>query len=166
MTFEEDLIKLTPVLRTVIYKTTKRPQEVDDVLSEVYIKALQNKHKFDPCKATFKHWMLVLARNTSIDFFRKTKNTIFNDLPITDLTDSYATHTPFQNIHAHEDSEQILEKAALRLTSDQYTCFYLSVIDEKPRHEIASTLNITVGEVARLYQQAISILQNSCVESE
>ncbi|WKZ30823.1 MAG: sigma-70 family RNA polymerase sigma factor [Candidatus Dojkabacteria bacterium] len=49
------------------------PANVDDVVSETFIKVYKNLRKFDPKKATLKTWIFNITRNTSTDWNRKRK---------------------------------------------------------------------------------------------
>ncbi|MDB0011360.1 RNA polymerase sigma factor [Crocinitomicaceae bacterium] len=51
----------------------------EDVLQDAFIKIWQKSTSYDPSKGTFFTWMLNIARNTSIDKYRKlSKNTTFS----------------------------------------------------------------------------------------
>lgn len=51
-----------------------------DVTQDVWIKVWRNIRKFDITKAHFKTWLFTIARNTTTDYLRKKKSTVFSDL--------------------------------------------------------------------------------------
>lgn len=52
-----------------------RQEDVEDLVSEVFIKAYETWDRYDPEKASIKAYLATIATRRAIDFFRKTKPT-------------------------------------------------------------------------------------------
>jgi len=61
------------------YRRVGNVQEAEDVTQEVFVKAWRNLRKFDQQKS-FRAWIFVIARNTSVDFLRKKKTVPFAEI--------------------------------------------------------------------------------------
>jgi len=58
------------VLQNWLLKKTQDPEQAQDILQDVFIKALQNKERF--CTLTHaKSWLFTIAKNCTIDSYRK-----------------------------------------------------------------------------------------------
>lgn len=57
---------------------TKNAADADDITQETFVKIWKNLKKYDPTK-NFKTWILTIAKNTALDFFKKKKMLTFSD---------------------------------------------------------------------------------------
>lgn len=118
--------------------------DADDILQEVYFTAYQ---KFPQLKnkASFKAWIISIARNQCNDYFRK-KAAQFA-LPIEELTEKDLS----------DSRTGVAERYRVRETLDllgekEKQILYLYFWKELPQAEIAKQLNIPIGTVkSRLY---------------
>ncbi len=55
-----------------IYGQLLHRERAEDLVSEIFIKAMTNYDRFDPSRASVKTWLTNIARNTLIDEYRKT----------------------------------------------------------------------------------------------
>ncbi len=104
--------------------------EVEDLVSNVFLKAIEQRDSFDEEKGTFKTWIYKIATNTMIDFFRKkskSSHTALGDelietLPSQEKTASRLTDEHLQKAHIHKVmntlSERYQEALLLRYFTD------------------------------------------------
>ncbi len=76
-----------------VFKYVQNRTDAEDITQEVFVKVWRNLRKFDQTKA-FRPWLYQIAKNTSLDFFKK-KNTV-----------------PFSNIDAVLGSEWLAQNIA------------------------------------------------------
>jgi RNA polymerase sigma-70 factor (ECF subfamily) len=60
-------------LYTFCFHTTRsqNPQDVEDLVHDVFIRVIKSARTFDPRKASFRTWLYRIARNRCIDFGRR-----------------------------------------------------------------------------------------------
>jgi len=137
--FDELLAQHRPAVeRFVRYRISVRV-DADDVLQDVYIAAFR---KFAHLKnvASFKAWMLSIARNKVNDYFRAKAKRL--ELPIDGLSESVLSYGRFG----------ITETNAVRDTLDALgdrdaQILYLYYWKEMPQAEIAERLSLPLGTV-------------------
>lgn len=61
-----------------VYIYTKNEQESEDIVQDVFLKVWKNIKRFKKDK-NFKTWIYTIAKNTTIDFFKKKKNILFSE---------------------------------------------------------------------------------------
>lgn len=137
--FEEMLhAERIPVERFVRYRLPSR-EDADDVLQEIYLTAYR---KFPQLKnkASFKSWLLAIARNKCNDYFRRKATQL--EIPVDELTETILSASR-QGL-----SEQSSVRETLNLLGDKdKQILYLYFWKEMPQLEIAKKLNIPVGTV-------------------
>lgn len=131
----------------------KQDDQVDDIVIEVFTKAFKNLHQYQPT-GSFKSWITSIARNHTLDFFRK-KNT--KAVSLDDDTNSIT--------EVEDDSQGVLqdiikeeEIASLRhmieaLKPKYRTLIELRYYEEKSYDEIAEIVALPLGTVkAQLFR--------------
>jgi RNA polymerase sigma-70 factor (ECF subfamily) len=51
-------------------------QAIDDIIEVTFLKAWENRLSFDETKSSFLTWLIVIARNSVIDYYRTKKETL------------------------------------------------------------------------------------------
>ncbi|MCD7737865.1 MAG: sigma-70 family RNA polymerase sigma factor [Lachnospiraceae bacterium] len=132
------------VERFVKFKIQSR-EDAEDVLQEVYLTACQ---KFSQLRdrASFKAWLLSIARNKCNDYFRNKATQL--EIPIDELMEKELISDSKYGI-----AEVSVVKETLSLLGDKdKQILYLYFWKEMPQAEIAKQLGIPVGTVkSRLY---------------
>lgn len=58
-----------------VYMRTNRDRALaEDIVSEIFLKAIENFEKYDKAKGSFKSWIFQITRNYLIDYYRSNKN--------------------------------------------------------------------------------------------
>jgi len=71
----------------VIFRILKQEQLVQDCLQEVFVKIYHNFERYDPEKSQPLTWMVTIARNYAIDFYRKKQLSIADDFDLSVIDD-------------------------------------------------------------------------------
>ena len=61
-----------------VYCKTGNPWDTDDIVSDVFLKAFRH---FDPNRRTHKAWLVTIARNTTVDYYRKSGRELPGEAP-------------------------------------------------------------------------------------
>jgi RNA polymerase sigma-70 factor (ECF subfamily) len=70
------------VYNYIYFKAYNNKEIAEDLTQDVFIKAWENREKFNKKKANLKTWLIAIARNHTIDFFRNSKNKLSNNIII------------------------------------------------------------------------------------
>ncbi len=126
------------VERSVRFRINSKA-DADDVLQEIYLTAYQ---KFSQLKnkASFKAWIIRIARNKCNDYFRK--KAIQYEIPIEDLTETKISDSRHGILIVNTVRETLN-----RLGDKDKQILYLYFWKEMPQAEIAKRLNIPIGTV-------------------
>lgn len=115
----------------VYFKTLHR-ETAEDLTAKTFHKALENIRSVDPQKHSFSAWLYAIARNSVIDHYRTTKNTV-------DIEDAYDLSSK-EDIEIAVDAKLKMEKvqkALEKLTPEQREIIILKLWQDLPYEEIA-----------------------------
>jgi RNA polymerase sigma-70 factor, ECF subfamily len=73
---QEFTLLINRYLRSVygfVYRYAGNTQDAEDIAQEVFVKVWRNFHKFNPKKGKLKTWIFTIAKNTALDFLRKSR---------------------------------------------------------------------------------------------
>ncbi|MFA6552134.1 MAG: sigma-70 family RNA polymerase sigma factor [Candidatus Paceibacterota bacterium] len=135
------------------YRLSRNKLDAEDIAQETFLKAWRNLRKFNPDQ-NFKSWLMVIARNTAIDFLRKKKNIPFSNfendesdnalvenlsdpLPLPDELASKAEDASQLNETINKLPVQMRETLLLRL-NENFTFEEISDILKRPMNTVKS----------------------------
>ncbi len=140
-------------------------QDGDDameIVQETFIRVYQKFDRFsnDESPAAFRSWVYRMAYNLCIDFYRKYKR---KRAPEQDVYDFYETggKEPVRPEEAIDrlHFQQALKKSVMKMPKRQRMVFMLKHYSALKHHEIAETMNISVGTTKSLYHRAMKYLE-------
>ncbi len=118
----------------VYYKTQHR-ETAEDLVSQIFLKAVKNLKKFDTSKGTVQAWLYQIARNTVIDHYRGQKQ----DKNIDDIWDLPMSSNIERDLDAKLKLEKI-EKYLSTLKSEQRDVLIMKIWQGMSYEEIAEIL--------------------------
>ena len=130
-----------------------------DATQEVFIKVWKKIDNFDPKKSSFKTWIFTIAKNTSIDFLRKSgKITTFTDLEKEE--DSFAETITDEGILPDESVQKLQDKDFLNNLLDHLSTEYKTVLvlhyqEEMTFDEISKILKKPLNTIKSYHHRAI-----------
>lgn len=147
----------------VAFMITGSSHEAEDVVQETFLKAFKHIDRFDHHKASFRTWLLTIARNQSINLYNVLKRQAARI-----LSESYDEETaaPQDNsplAPGSSDAESTLsvrqelrrvEKAMKRLPERQRTALLLKAQEELSYDEIAKIMKTSASSVESLIFRA------------
>jgi len=132
----------------------KQDDQVDDIVIEVFTKAFKNLHQYQPT-GSFKSWLTSIARNHTLDFFRK-KST--SQVSLDDERNTGIAQVEDDALGALQGIIKQEEVASLKhmieaLKPKYRTLIELRYFEEKSYEEIAELVALPLGTVkAQLFR--------------
>lgn len=114
-----------------------------DIMQETYITMLEKINTYRS-GSNFRTWLLTIARNKAIDYYRKRKR---EEL----ITPEEITQT----IEADGEQSAILSEVLELLNDKERSVFLLYAVQRFKHREIAQILDLPLGTVLWLYQKAL-----------
>lgn len=151
--------RYTPVVYRVARGITGAPQDAEDVVQETFLRAFKHLDSFTPSKATFKTWLLTIARNQSINLLGSLKRRTLRFLAEFDIDDHSAdiSEGPFAGCSTNMESMlemkqeySRVEQALKKVPERQRTALLLKVQEDMTYEQIACVMNVSVSSVESL----------------
>lgn len=147
-----------------VYRYIGGAEEAEDITQEVFLRMWRNLKKFNHQKS-FKTWIFSIAKNASIDFFRKKKMTPFSEYEnergenaiVETLIDSSASAG---EILERKDLGEKLAKAMEKLSPKYRMTLFLRYNDHFTFREIAESLNEPIDTIKSRHRRALILLKN------
>ncbi|GAA0432859.1 RNA polymerase sigma factor SigX [Lentibacillus halophilus] len=135
------------------------PHEAEDLLQEVFIKALKRFHSYQK-KSGPKTWLFSVARNVAIDEIRRQKARKWKDhIPLEKTKEPETNQSP-QSIFAEKEEYRIIYQAIRTLKANYQDVLILRGIKELSINETADILKWSENKV-RLTQHRARIALNN-----
>lgn len=143
-----------------VYCKTGNTWDTDDIVSEVFLKAYRH---YDQARKNEKAWLVTIARNATVDFFRKARREIPTDVQET-----------LEFINVLPDLENELEKACLKvalrnLDNSEFELINLRFFCGLKFKEMAVVLGTRQGTIKmRVYRTLEQVRKKveQCLENE
>lgn len=137
------------IYRYVYYKIFNK-EVTEDIVSDVFYKALERIDSYDPKKGLFSAWLYRIARNTVIDKYRMKRETV----DIEDIFDLGEDERTEEKLDAEATLKKI-SKYLETLTPKQREIVILRVWEEMSYKEIAEIVGGTEGSVKMTFSRTI-----------
>jgi len=140
------------------YSFFQNKDDAMDIVQETFLRLYQKANLFQKGK-NFQSWLLQIAKNLCIDYYRKhhSKETRFDrEVPIEEM------NLPAQNSQAcylSSDLKEIFSSCLDKLAERQRMIFVMKHYNQHKYKEIAQILNISLGTVKSLHFKAVQNLR-------
>ena len=124
------------------------PDIAEDIAAEAFLKAARAFDRFDPARAKFSTWVVSIARNCLIDYWKKERPTsTLENLPesVLAVEDELAT----------SENVLYLNKLLAKLDELERELVFMKYYEGKRNAEIARELNMNPSTVATKLQRAL-----------
>lgn len=142
------------IYRFVYYKTFNR-EVTEDLVSQAFLKALENIGSFRKIKGTFQAWLYQIARNTVIDHYRKDRD----EIDVDSIWDLESSDEVFKKIEQRELLEKVF-KILNKIDTEKREILMLKIWDELSYKEISeitgkteASLKMTVSRILKNIRQ-------------
>ncbi len=160
---------LGPIYRFA-YKYAGNEKDAEDITQDVFVKMWRNLKKFDQNKS-FKTWIFSIAKNTAIDFLKKSRSAFggkkslpFSQFDTKDnkniIEETFANTMPLpQEIFEKQEIIQELNSVISRLLPKYQTVLSLRYNDDLTFKEISEELEKPLNTVKSRHRRALIILK-------
>lgn len=135
---------------SIIFSVTKNHAATEDLMQDVYMKMMNSIDSYQ-AHTNFYNWLLTMARNQAIDYYRREKKVTQMDLNDFDAIN--------QSIESSPDEETKFQLMIDMLEDDHRAIILLRMVDDLKFKEIAKILNKPIGTILWQYQQALKRLK-------
>ena len=131
-------------------------EDAMDIVQETFLRLYQKVNMFQRGK-NFQNWLLQIAKNICIDYYRKNygkRNELERGRSIENLS-SQNRNSTYDSI----DLKAIISRCLEKLTHKQRMIFVMKQYNQLKYREIAQILNISLGSVKSLHFKAVQNLK-------
>jgi RNA polymerase sigma-70 factor (ECF subfamily) len=155
--FEEIVMRYQAPVYTYIMSLTKNPDTASDLLQDLFIKVYKNLPKYNE-ENKLKNWIFTLARNITMDYFRKNNKKLIalenkneNEFSIINIISDNSPH-PLE-CAIENDKKEAISSAIAKLSPDERELIYLK--DSFTFQEIADIQHKPVGTLLSKFSRAL-----------
>lgn len=143
---------IAPIYRFVYFRVGSK-EEAEDLTQTVFLRAWKSLDKFDET-THFSTWLYTIARNAVIDFWKKKKCVLLED-----MEEEPAEMTDFAHFEKEKDWEKI-KSAIKNLNEDQQEIISLRFIEDLSNAEISKKTGKSEVAIRQTQCRAIKQLRN------
>jgi RNA polymerase sigma-70 factor (ECF subfamily) len=140
------------------YSFFRNKEDALDLVQETFLRLYQKINMFEKGR-NFEGWMLQIAKNLCIDYYRKNygkRRELESGKTVEELNIADARA---EEAHSASDFKEILTRCVDKLAERQRTIFIMRHYNQMKNEEIAEVLNISLGTVKSLHFKAIQNLR-------
>ncbi|XMB85295.1 sigma-70 family RNA polymerase sigma factor [Mycoplasmatota bacterium WC44] len=131
-----------------IFNIIKNDARTEELVQEVYIKALKNIRKFN--NKNFRGWISVIARNLALDTYKREKKEVYLDSQEMDFV--FTSESNSDEAYLLKDMKKVLKDL-------EFEIVLMHVIGNMTHKHIGKTLDKPLGTVLWNYNQAVKKLR-------
>lgn len=140
-----------------VYYRTHHRETAEDLVSDVFMKALAAAPNFDAAKGTFSAWLYRIARNRVIDHYRTDKSS--RDVDIEDVWDVLASNTDVARDAEARERLASAEKLIAKLPAAQRDVVIMRAWDQLSYAEIAEICGKSEAACKMTFSRAVATLR-------
>lgn len=141
-------------LYNYVYMQVMHRENTEDLISEIFMRAMTHYDGFDPSKASVRTWLCTIARNCLIDYFRKNgrrKTENLDDAPEPSEMDQYdILKNPI-----NQEVYRLLEK----LSDEERELLSMIYVQELKNPQIGQILGINAKAVSERHRRLLAKLR-------
>jgi len=137
--------------------TNQSPEDIEDILSDVFLSVYSNLQGFDTHKK-FGSWIYRIAHNKIVDSFRAKKPTFFLTEDSEELVMS--KNQLIEELEIEKENQKIIKTAVSELELKYKEAILLCYFEDKSYNEISDILRLNPNQVGVLIHRAKQKLKN------
>lgn len=123
----------------VYMRINRNKESTEDIVSEIFLKAVENFDRFDEKKGSFKSWIFQITKNYLIDHFRTNKNK--GTASLDELENVLKDESDSQKLAQNEIEKEIIKQAIDTLPEHKKELVILRYFSGYSYEEIAKITN-------------------------
>ena len=139
-------------LYNMVYRITGSHADTDDVLQETLLKVYLNADKFNG-KSSFFTWIYRIAVNESLNFLKKRKRFVSQDLKGGEIW--FGDNQSEEDGPSGTEIQDLLQKAIIKLPEKQRLVFNLRYFEEVNYREMSEMLSTSEGALKASFHHAV-----------
>ncbi len=151
--FEKVYEKHFSEIYNYVYSQLLHREKAEDLVSEVFIKAMLHYDSYDPTRTTPRTWLTRIARNTLIDEYRKTANKKFISLD-DEENEVEPSYEDEYDIFRQEEEKEVYRIMSL-LTPSERELLGMIYFEEMSNPEIGEVLGINAKAVSERHRRLL-----------
>lgn len=166
--FEEIVFRYQAQVFSYVLSITKNPEISNDIIQDVFIRVYKKLGAYNE-KNKLKNWIFTLARNITMDFYRKNNKKLIplevkgdDEFSIIDVLEDKEP-SPLDVI-VENDKASIIQNALNKLSSEERELIQLK--DSLTFKEIAEIQNKPIGTLLSKFNRALAKLKKILLETE
>jgi len=148
-------------LRARLRRSRQNPQDIDDIVSEVFVRAYSNPRWRDIDRG--RSYLFTIARNYLIDKFRREKIVSLDH--VVDL-DIFQSGLDLEAQLCARDRLRRMQSVLATMPQQAAQVFIKRRVDEKSPRQIAEEMNLSVSTVEKHLGKALKLLARALAEQE
>lgn len=152
--FEEVYEKQFSNIYNYVYGQILHKERAEDLVSDIFIKAMTHYDSYDPSKASARTWLTNIARNTLIDEFRKQGS---RGVPVSLDDEENEVDPSFEDEYSIYEEEQVRDVQTLlsKLKPEERELLTMIYFENMSNEEIASVLGINAKAVSARHHRLL-----------
>lgn len=142
--FEMLFRHFAPRLKSYFTKRGSDPAMAEEITQEAMVSVWKNAAQFDPERASAATWIFTIARNLSVDRFRRMRRPSFDPNDPAFIPDD---EEPPDRLLERAEAEQKVRDVMNTLSPNEKNVLMLSFYEDRSHGEIAQRLGLPVGTV-------------------
>lgn len=134
---------------SMIISITNNKAATEDLMQDTYIKMIQRIKQYKRGR-NFYAWLLQIAKNTALDYYRKEKRMF--------VVDPQENEQLFEGSHNDQNNYMVMDMIK-SLTDEEQQIVLLRTVSNVKYKDIAKSLDKPIGTILWLYNRAIKKLQ-------
>ncbi len=140
------------------YSFFRNKEDALDIVQETFLRVFQKIDMFKKGR-NFQNWLLQIAKNLCIDFYRKRQSRESHLNGGTDISELSVRDPKASETHKTSDINSVLSNCINRLSEKQWIVFVMKQVNQLEYTEIAQILNVATGTVKSLHFKATQNLR-------
>lgn len=136
----------------IIVAIVRDRETANDLMQDTYITMIEKIHQYKK-RNNFLTWLLVIARNKAIDYYRRNRKVTLIDI---EHADTILPKTPPEGERA-----LLVEEMLNLLSNTERQVFLLHIMQDLPHREIAKIMKIPIGTSLWHYQKALKKIKKA-----
>jgi len=161
--FEEIVIRYQADVYSFLLSITKNPETSNDIFQDVFVRVFKKLKMYNE-QNKLKQWLFTLARNITMDHYRKNKKNLISleaqnddELSIIDCL-AEQEPSPMETVISNDTTETV-QKALLSLSSEERELIHLK--DTLTFKEISQMQNKPIGTLLSKFNRALNKLKKN-----
>ena len=147
-----------PRIKSYCLRLGADPSGAEEITQEAMVSIWRNAAQFDPSKASPSTWIFTIARNLTIDRFRKTRRPQFDPNDPALVPDD---QPPPDRLAEQTEKQENVRKIMDTLSSNERNVLMLSFYEDLSHFEISRRLSIPVGTVKSRIRLAFAKIRST-----